>query len=145
LPCRVGWTHATNLVPRWLVLHLCGHCTVLHVHVARASCFVSHTAHIVAVVLQLYGQMNAFGGPNILSSGDNAYWRAVRQAAAPCFSMSNMKQVGKLNCSQAVMYSSQVLIMPQQLLHVSRIRLLAAARPSRPASRMCAPIPCLFW
>jgi hypothetical protein len=32
--------------------------------------------------------------PNILTSGEDAYWRAVRQAAAPCFSMSNMKQVG---------------------------------------------------
>jgi hypothetical protein len=32
--------------------------------------------------------------PNILTSDDDGYWKAVRQAAAPCFSMSNMKQVG---------------------------------------------------
>lgn len=32
--------------------------------------------------------------PNILTSDDDPYWRAVRQAAAPCFSMSNMKKVG---------------------------------------------------
>jgi hypothetical protein len=31
---------------------------------------------------------------NILSAADGDYWRAVRQAAAPCFSMSNMKLVG---------------------------------------------------
>jgi hypothetical protein len=30
---------------------------------------------------------------NILSAADGDYWRAVRQAAAPCFSMTNMKQV----------------------------------------------------
>jgi hypothetical protein len=33
--------------------------------------------------------------PNIFSSADDAYWKAVRQAAAPCFSMSNLKQVGE--------------------------------------------------
>jgi hypothetical protein len=32
-------------------------------------------------------------GTNIVTAGDDAYWRAVRQAAAPCFSMSNLKQV----------------------------------------------------
>ena len=32
--------------------------------------------------------------PNIFSSADDAYWKAVRQAAAPCFSISNLKQVG---------------------------------------------------
>jgi hypothetical protein len=32
--------------------------------------------------------------PNIITSDDDAYWKAVRQAAAPCFSMSNLKQVG---------------------------------------------------
>jgi hypothetical protein len=32
--------------------------------------------------------------PNILSADDGDYWKAVRQAAAPCFSMSNLKQVG---------------------------------------------------
>jgi hypothetical protein len=36
--------------------------------------------------------------PNIVTSDDGDYWRAVRQAVAPCFSMSNLKQVGKLNC-----------------------------------------------
>jgi hypothetical protein len=30
---------------------------------------------------------------NMLTSPDDGYWKAVRQAAAPCFSMSNMKQV----------------------------------------------------
>jgi hypothetical protein len=34
--------------------------------------------------------------PNILTSDDGDYWRAVRQAVAPCFSMSNLKQVGEL-------------------------------------------------
>jgi hypothetical protein len=33
--------------------------------------------------------------PDILTSNDDAYWKAVRQAAAPCFSMSNLKQVGE--------------------------------------------------
>jgi hypothetical protein len=33
--------------------------------------------------------------PNILSADDGDYWKAVRQAAAPCFSMSNLKQVGE--------------------------------------------------
>jgi hypothetical protein len=32
--------------------------------------------------------------PSILTSPDGDYWKAVRQAAAPCFSMSNLKQVG---------------------------------------------------
>jgi hypothetical protein len=39
--------------------------------------------------------------PNILTSEDHPngdYWRAVRQAVAPCFSMSNMKQVGVVLC-----------------------------------------------
>jgi hypothetical protein len=49
-----------------------------------------------AIVVQVYGPLDAFGGPNILTSGDTAYWKAVRQATAPCFSMSNIKQVGKL-------------------------------------------------
>jgi hypothetical protein len=31
--------------------------------------------------------------PNILTSPDDAYWKAVRQATAPCFSISNLKQV----------------------------------------------------
>jgi hypothetical protein len=31
--------------------------------------------------------------PNILSSADDKYWKAVRQAAAPCFSVTNMKLV----------------------------------------------------
>lgn len=31
--------------------------------------------------------------PNIVTANDGHYWRAVRQAAAPCFSMSNLKQV----------------------------------------------------
>lgn len=30
---------------------------------------------------------------NILTSADDAYWRAVRQGVAPCFSISNLKQV----------------------------------------------------
>jgi cytochrome P450 len=33
--------------------------------------------------------------PNILTSPDDAYWKAVRQATAPCFSISNLKQVGR--------------------------------------------------
>lgn len=36
------------------------------------------------------------GGPigsNIVTAGDDTYWRAVRQAAAPSFNMSNLKQV----------------------------------------------------
>jgi hypothetical protein len=32
--------------------------------------------------------------PNILTSDDGEYWKAVRSAAAPCFSASNMKKVG---------------------------------------------------
>ncbi|KAF6256430.1 cytochrome P450 [Scenedesmus sp. NREL 46B-D3] len=31
--------------------------------------------------------------PNMLTSADDAYWKAVRQATAPCFSISNLKQV----------------------------------------------------
>jgi hypothetical protein len=31
---------------------------------------------------------------NMLTACDDAYWKSVRQAAAPCFSMRNMKQVG---------------------------------------------------
>jgi len=42
--------------------------------------------------------------PNILSSTDSQYWRAVRQATAPCFSLSNLKQVGwkAMACSLGV-------------------------------------------
>jgi hypothetical protein len=35
--------------------------------------------------------------PNVLTSPDDAYWKAVRQATAPCFSISNLKQVGILS------------------------------------------------
>lgn len=31
---------------------------------------------------------------NLVTSPDGDYWKAVRQATAPCFSMSNLKQVG---------------------------------------------------
>jgi hypothetical protein len=31
--------------------------------------------------------------PNLLTSDENAYWKTVRQATAPCFSMSSLKQV----------------------------------------------------
>jgi len=32
--------------------------------------------------------------PNILTSPDSPYWKAVRQGAAPCFSNNNIKKVG---------------------------------------------------
>lgn len=35
--------------------------------------------------------------PNILTSPDNAYWKAVRQGVAPCFSATNLKQVCTLH------------------------------------------------
>jgi hypothetical protein len=31
---------------------------------------------------------------NILTADDGDYWKAVRQGAAPCFSVTNMKKVG---------------------------------------------------
>lgn len=31
--------------------------------------------------------------PNIVTAEDGDYWKAVRQGAAPCFSVSNMKKV----------------------------------------------------
>lgn len=34
--------------------------------------------------------------PSILTVEDGDYWKAVRQGAAPCFSVTNMKQVGAL-------------------------------------------------
>jgi hypothetical protein len=45
---------------------------------------------------EIYESMEIFTRPkvpNIVTANDGHYWRAVRQAAAPCFSMSNLKQV----------------------------------------------------
>lgn len=33
--------------------------------------------------------------PSVLTAEDGPYWKAVRQAAAPCFSNSNLKNVSK--------------------------------------------------
>jgi cytochrome P450 len=44
----------------------------------------------------LYGPLELGTFPqvhNILSSSDNAYWKAVRTGLAPCFSISNLKKV----------------------------------------------------
>eukprot|EP00879_Flechtneria_rotunda_P010957 GHRR01011449.1.p1 GENE.GHRR01011449.1~~GHRR01011449.1.p1 ORF type:complete len:319 (+),score=84.89 GHRR01011449.1:395-1351(+) len=44
----------------------------------------------------IYGALELGTQPqlhNILTSTDNAYWKAVRQGTAPCFSVSNLKQV----------------------------------------------------
>jgi hypothetical protein len=36
---------------------------------------------------------------NILTADDGDYWKAVRQGAAPCFSVTNMKKVcGTYGC-----------------------------------------------
>lgn len=46
---------------------------------------------------EIYESMEIFTRPkrpDIVTSNDDAYWKAVRQATAPCFSISNLKQVG---------------------------------------------------
>jgi cytochrome P450 len=43
--------------------------------------------------------------PNILTSPDGAYWKAVRQATAPCFSISNLKQVSRVGGGYEVCFT----------------------------------------
>jgi hypothetical protein len=55
--------------------------------------------------------------PNILTSNEDAYWKAVRQAAAPCFSMSSLKQVRSflgLGGGQEPQYGKQVRSVASQ-------------------------------
>lgn len=33
---------------------------------------------------------------NIVTTEDGAYWKAVRHATAPCFSITNLKKVGRI-------------------------------------------------
>eukprot|EP00775_Hariotina_reticulata_P009275 gene9275-9440_t len=54
--------------------------------------------------------------PNILTSEDSPYWKAVRQGAAPCFSNNNIKKV-------------LPLVLERTLEVVARIAAAAAASP----------------
>jgi len=47
---------------------------------------------------------------NLVTSPDGDYWKAVRQATAPCFSMSNLKQVCNLVATATV-----TVTMPQSV------------------------------
>lgn len=69
-----------------LLLFMC----VTHMHTGPGP-YMPKPRHMYAAVEMSIQPRN----PNILSADDGEYWKAVRQAAAPCFSMSNLKQVGR--------------------------------------------------
>ncbi len=56
---------------------------------------------------ELYTPLEQFVIPNmpsILTSDDGPYWRAVRQATAPCFSATNLKKVERQQQQQRLAF-----------------------------------------
>lgn len=78
-------------------------CHITPAHPRPGPCYMPKPHHLYAPLESSYSPKR----PNLVSAADGGYSRAVRQATAPCFSFSNLKQVRQLGVMQERCYSQR--------------------------------------